>query len=726
MDMNVMPTEDLTQLCRNAWNAILELKNEIGEPDLTVISLDEFQQRINEGQFALSLESQKLILRQAKTLINGVYAHAPFKDLQPTLDALADLEKGLDLGDFSQLDFHDYLSNAFLKLDDAHTLYGRPAPFRDSFAFLPFQVKHFFGRDRKPHYVVTRVMPAFNHPHFKPGVEITGWSEAVTAGELLPMAEVVERSSRIEVGPNPAAAHAFGLRRLFLRLLTYKPSPGLSVVKVQYIDRSRSNLREILVEWAVASGSSPSIVLNAKGNSCADVMAREGRASMILYKPAKAKHEYYCHQQSIKKALLGLESNPDANQEEPPVEEWESNFPQIFEIQFPGGPAKDDPIHPDKLILRRDPTRKFGYIRIKNFDLHHSGPFGREDQIAAEFQRILEIQMKHAPDGLILDIRGNPGGNVRAAEALLQMLTPKEITPAGFHWIRNDTIRKTLDALREMGLQDRKGTLDPSQQSIFGLLDPQFGRWLKDLENWEADELTEQTKRLSHGRQWSDKKQINSIGQVYQGPVVLLIDGFTYSAADIFSGGFQDHQIGPVLGLDQSTGGGGAIVKQHSEIVPFAEISGLDLQALPKDVTLSVAVLRSARVDGSFIEGVGVSTDKQLQRFRKDVLQGNPGVLAKACEILSRRPAYRLKIEDVQTTNTGIELKVSQSGVSTLEVFLIFLDGEEGERVEASIDENGLLQISTIFASVVKQILVRGLDPTGKLVAMTKKNLEQV
>ena len=56
---------------------------------------------------------------------------------------------------------------------------------------------------------------------------------------------------------------------------------------------------------------------------------------------------------------------------------------------------------------------------------------------------------------------------------------------------------------------------------------------------------------------------VNDVGQVYQGPVVLVTDAQCYSACDIFAAGFQDHEIGPVLGVDANTGAGGANVVTH-------------------------------------------------------------------------------------------------------------------------------------------------------------------
>lgn len=716
--MRVFEIEDATRKAREAWQELMNLKEEIGEPALEIVSLKEFRERVNENP--ISDEDRLRIIHQAEVLLQHIYAHAPFKDLSLALMPLQELREKVGKPELSELEFHDRMARSLVALDDAHTLYGRPAPFRDAFAFLPFQIKHFVDSSGAPRFIVSKVMPNFRHPFLKPGSEIIAWGEPKARSwlnpnvnpealaDLEPMADFVAASGKADLGPNQSAALGFGLRRMHLRLLTYKQGPSSYRVAFKYTDRNRSTERTMIVPWGVALGSSPAAVLNFRGRSCSDVVAREGRASMMLFRPEKCVYEHSSAERSNKP--IG----------EIQMEEWESKFPLIFELQSSDGPARGELLDPARLKLPSAPDKKFGYIRIKNFDLQHEGDFGREDQIAEEFQRILELLMEKSPDGLILDLRGNPGGNVKAAEYLLQMLTPREIQPAQFHWVRNEQIRKTLAELKKVADRNRDGALNEAEQQIFNLLLPQFGPWLEDLLHWDEDERSEVTRKLSRGRTWSEKGEANTIGQVYQGPVVLLVDGFTYSAADIFSGGFQDHKIGPVLGLDKSTGGGGAMVKQHGEILPFAPLVGLDLQALPAGVTLSVAVLRSARVDGSFIEGVGVATDKQFLRQRNDVLKGNPGVLAKACQVLSRRPSYRLKIEAVEPTDTGMALKVTQRGVSRLKVFV------DKEPVEAALGENGMLEITSEFARVLDQtVLLQGLDEKGNVVVSTGKRVEK-
>ena len=58
---------------------------------------------------------------------------------------------------------------------------------------------------------------------------------------------------------------------------------------------------------------------------------------------------------------------------------------------------------------------------------------------------------------------------------------------------------------------------------------------------------------FSAGFPISPPEDCNAIGQKYFGPVVLVTDALCYSTTDIFAAGFQDHQIGPVLGVDGNT-----------------------------------------------------------------------------------------------------------------------------------------------------------------------------
>ena len=70
----------------------------------------------------------------------------------------------------------------------------------------------------------------------------------------------------------------------------------------------------------------------------------------------------------------------------------------------------------------------------------------------------------------------------------------------------------------------------------------------------------------STGIPLSSEDLVNNFGQIYFGPVVLITDAYCYSACDMFAAGFQDHDLGKVLGVDEKTGAGGANVLTHKDL----------------------------------------------------------------------------------------------------------------------------------------------------------------
>ena len=169
-----------------------------------------------------------------------------------------------------------------------------------------------------------------------------------------------------------------------------------------------------------------------------------------------------------------------------------------------------------------------GYIRLKSFT-----PTSDDDidvvinRVVQEFGRILATLLQ---TGLILDVRGNGGGYINIGERILQMLTPWQITPEPFQFLATPM---TLAMTASNGLDAWNATITQGLES---------------------------GANLSQGFPLTDPGQCNDVGQVYQGPVVLVTDALCYSTTDIFSAGFQDHQIGTVLGCHSCTGAGGANV----------------------------------------------------------------------------------------------------------------------------------------------------------------------
>jgi C-terminal processing protease CtpA/Prc len=139
-------------------------------------------------------------------------------------------------------------------------------------------------------------------------------------------------------------------------------------------------------------------------------------------------------------------------------------------------------------------------------------------------------------------------------------------------------------------------------------------------------------------------ESFESIQRVYPGPVVLITDALCYSATDIFAAGFQDHNIGKVLGTSGNTGAGGANVWTHSDLYALVGRLGLNnpvhdaFDPLPHGAELRVAIRRCLRVRekaGIPVEDLGINPDVIHRLTRQDILGDNDDLLETAGKLLA-------------------------------------------------------------------------------------------
>ncbi len=249
---------------------------------------------------------------------------------------------------------------------------------------------------------------------------------------------------------------------------------------------------------------------------------------------------------------------------------------------------------------------------------------------------------------------------------MLQMLTAQPIQPAPFHLANTPAILGVLRSLRDAARENQAGV--------------QLAETLAELKPWMNDTVQQPLPEgppLTSGQPLTDPDSANQIGQIYQGRgVALLINSLTYSAADIFSGAFQDHAIGPVLGISMLTGGGGANVWSHEDLIgKIGARPGIPLANLPGDVSMSLAIRRSARVGtnaGQPIEDEGVKVDVFYHAPSiEDVIAGNPGLLRRACEELSQKPVYRVDAgTPLVLPDGGLEVEVRTTNIDAVK-FLV-------------------------------------------------------
>ncbi len=361
--------------------------------------------------------------------------------------------------------------------------------------------------------------------------------------------------------------------------------------------------------------------------------------------------------------------------------------------------------------VKRVGGRELGYVRLFSFDPDDP------DQFVAEFKRV--ITSKGFPQqGLIIDARGNPGGKIRAGERLLQLFTPRRIIPELFEFINTPL---NLEICRHA----------PKHWEL--------SRWADSM----ADAV--QTGAIySSGFPFNSEESCNDIGQVYHGPVILIIDALSYSTTDMFAAGFQDNEVGEVLGTSDNTGAGGANNWTYDDLMTaLGNYPGSPFKPLPKGADIGLAMRRSIRVgrnSGRPLEELGIVPDDRHYITKRDLLEQNYDLLRKAAEKLRSKPIYSLSVRPFRqkSGSWGVTLSCTSKipprkarrkngskmpPAKTLENISyldIFLNGRFKKTINA---KNGALKATRVTFERddgKSQLLVQAFDEAHNLVAASR------
>src|SRR5260370_6606752 len=552
-----------------------------------------------EKRSRLSRKDRLRIVEQALLLLEMHYVHLPLKRAMHAIDPIRRLKLlqfGVEKveGEMeSETQFHKRLLEIFASLGDLHTHYQLPAPFRGRMAFLPFLIEQYFvpkktrkqaarghrkkGRkvnckdERDEKLIVSRIVHKFirssakagpEFDSFRDGVEVVSWNG-------VPIKRAIELNGETQAGSNLEARFARGLDSLTIRPLDYSLPPDEEWVDVTYLPkagvREKKTVEEKLTlrqRWLV----------NTK--PLATKMTR--RRAAIDIKKTKINQ--------LKRRLYQQERKLTPNDVRVPKE-----FENIF-------------------YARRLDGRVIGYIRLFSFYVK------RPDHFVEEFKRVIKHE-RFPQEGLIIDVRGNPGGEIRAGERLLQLFTPRRIKPELFEFINTP-----------LNLEICK----------------------RAPKNWELSKVAKSIEEAvgtgaiySSGFPMNDEKKCNDIGQVYYGPVILITDALSYSTTDMFAAGFQDNEVGLVLGTSGNTGAGGANNWTYTDLRTAVDKKPNPFKRLPKGADLAGAIQRSIRVGdnaGRTLEELGVEPDKRHCMTKRDLLKGNVDLIRHAVNLLSKEP----------------------------------------------------------------------------------------
>jgi cytosine/adenosine deaminase-related metal-dependent hydrolase len=541
----------------------------------------------------LSLDDQLGIVDQAMLVLQENYVHLPLKRAMYGADPLQRLrllrrrleELPRDAPLPPEAEFHAELTAVFTSVRDRHTAYRLPTPFRDRIAWLPFLVEE-CDSDGRTVYLVTKVVADAGPATFVPGVEITHWNGTAVG-------TAVARNGDRHAGGNPGARRANGLHTLTVRPLRSSLPPDEEWVTVRYRPLAAPGEAppapaEFTQPWLVfepGDAGRPGLgdlVGAATAVGVDDHTDAIRNARTILYAPAVAA------------AGARARRQPPAVAGDP----LDTVMPGVFlaRVVRPGG-AADGP--------------GYGHLRIFTFHV------GDDEAFVREFARLVT----HLPEnGLIVDVRGNGGGLIHAAERLLQVLTPRHIHPEPAQFL--STAANLAICRRHAGTPRLE-----------------LARWVPSLAQAVSTGAA-----YSHGFPITPEDRCNDIGQQYFGPSVLVTDPLCYSATDMFGAGFQDHGIGPVIGVHGATGAGGANVWGHDLLRQLAGDTG-PYRPLPHGAELRVAVRRTTRVadnPGDVLEDLGVVPDVPYRMTRADVLDGNRDLIDHAIGLLAERKPHPL------------------------------------------------------------------------------------
>jgi C-terminal processing protease CtpA/Prc len=632
---------DATELTEAAWDRMRAARVGLGDPERRVLRVDEFQASIAQAPGTTRAEREQIV-RQARVLLTELYPHLPFKIEKHQIDhpgvELDRIEREIDR--FNETQFHQAMIGIFADMHDAHTVYGTPPPFRGTVAFLPFQIRH-VHIGKFPRFLVTGVMHSplgsgFDAVGFGRGAEIVQWG-------ALSIRDHVKRVGWRSSAANEDAILARGAMHCTLRPLTFSKYPFVDelpeAVVLYAAQDDTHDVRAIKLPWGFLPGIDALSTVTRSLFSVSPVDRGLNTANQYI-------HQY---EDAAKDQVMKAAN--DLNQV--------SLLPTTFEFQLSSA-FRQFPLIRFGAAAR---GRKLGYLRIRRFG---DGTDDREAtaRILVEFRRILRIMDTHAPDGLVLDIRSNPGGDVVAAERMLQMLTPERIEPEPFHLANTSAVLGTLNNVRTAGRE----ALTPAEGVSLSRARQALRIWL-DLAPPSAME------RVTAGRRITEEADANSIGQIYTGPVALLIDALTFSAADIFAAGFQDHEIGPVFGIHGRTGGGGGT---FSTLESLRGLLGprpaVGLEALPHGVTMSLAFHRCARVGpnaAKWLEDDGVEAAVVGSWKFEDVVDNFPNAVPSIFERLVKLPRRRFDVTGFsRVEGGGSSVELREEGLDFLRFFL--------------------------------------------------------
>ncbi|MBC7420067.1 MAG: hypothetical protein H7328_05000 [Bdellovibrio sp.] len=506
-------------------------------------------------------EEKHIITSQAMILLKDLYVNRALKEKEfqqrpiPLLESISELAPQM-----SDYEFHLQMSQLFVNQRDGHVDYYLPAPFGCYETYIPLDFTT--ARDyisKKQVVAISSIEKSQQLLKLIPELNDLQVGDVIEFYDGLNPFEAALRTKSFNRGSNSSAQMRWGLSLLNFRNHARQILiPEKDYVQLNIRQRSGKTIN-LIIPWLVALD-----------HECVDKSDSKNKETSA-------------------KTSNGLNSGMDEDQHR--MNKRFRPYDRKRVVQQPGKIWNDTEVLSanadlSNLISTAEPSIKykvihnasgtFGYLYIEKFTT---------DQLSEKNSRQLIRDLLTGAfsqtEGLVLDLRSNPGGNIDYAESLVQFFTANNVEPNGFRLLTTELNQSVLEGFDEFDF----------------------------LKAWKK--AVDLGKSMTEGIGITSAKFANSDGQFYFKPVIVLNNAKCFSACDMFSAAMQDSGAALIWGEDTRTGGGGGnVIRQtyfrggHQKENPFVELPhGQDMRIAWRQA------VRAGKSKGLLIENRGVEAD---------------------------------------------------------------------------------------------------------------------
>jgi hypothetical protein len=479
----------------------------------------------------------------------------------------------------TDLEYFDIASEYVSSLNDAHDVFELPSLF---VARLNFSVDIYDGK-LVVDFINRQRLPAEEYP-FLSGYELV----SIDGEDAM---RILDRYVRYSIAANPRST-----RRIAASMITTRPQqilpsapnvPELSTVVFRQPDGQLETYR---IPWAKAG-----LPLTGVGPrfTAAGIKVRSAAGDTDIADPPVATEV-----PEWQKVLARLQNCQLPNRA---VLNFGATTP-VFAASLPAGwvqrlgPNVGDPFFSGSFPAG---GLKFGFIRIPSFS-----PADALSAIGAFEKEIAWFQAN--TDGLIVDEMRNPGGSVAYTSALLSYLMPATWRSIGFE------VRATSDWIVAISSSVEQAKAQRAPQSIIDLLQQIKGELIEANHSERGRTKAIPLDDVTFDRAPAMDDDGNVIA--YTKPLMLLVDEFSASAADLMAATIQDNARGPVLGW-RTMGAGGNVEPWDAGSYSEAVITVTESLMVRKN-----PIATSEYPTSAYIENIGVRPDIEVDYMTRDNL----------------------------------------------------------------------------------------------------------